>query len=178
MPQLSYSINPPPFIVGQVSDSREGCVIVSGLAQGLVSIGLLCANGTIGASGPQPTLADPNSTTPRTVIPLPSGTFLDDPMLDSSFVGVAIYDASRPPMTALNQYSVGDQVGIILKGPVAVVSETATTQGADVYVRVTTSGLALAGQFRMGAAAGFVKFSRGRWDFTTTGAGVSRLVIW
>src|SRR5579859_5091583 len=96
MSQLSYNLNPAVATAGMVAEYREGNIIISKIASGAVPVGLLCGPGADGEIGMQPNSADPNSVNPGQVVALPDG-LATDPMPDSVFVGVPIYDSSRPP---------------------------------------------------------------------------------
>lgn len=177
MSQLNYDLNPPNGRAGSIAEMRESNVVISKLAEGLVQVGLLVAPGTSPEVGMSPTTANPKSTTPGTVRALPVG-IVDDPILDSEFLGVSLVDSSRPPYTSLDEYADKDYVPVMRKGVVWVFCETAATQYADVFVRVTAGGGFNRGSFRVGAAANFVKLARGRWQTSTTASGLAILEIW
>lgn len=175
--QLTYNMNPAAAVAGMVADMRLADII-SKVAQGAVPVGLLCAAGTDAQIFPPVTLPSVLSSSPGQVIPFPAA-IADDPLLDSEWVGIPIYDSSRAPYDSTNAYSDTDPVGVLRRGPIWVNSETAiTTQYADAYVRVTAGGGFLRGSWRQGASAGFVKFPRGRWVTTNAAAGLAILEVW
>ena len=180
MSQLTYNFNPAIGRSGLVAESREANVIISKIASGLVPIGILCSPGTDAEVGMFPTTASPQSTTPGQVIQYPGNpTFTDDPILDSQFVGVPIYDASRPPMTSSDQYSDQDYVPVMRKGVLWVPVFEAITQYGDVYVwNNPGGGDPQKGTFAAGAHAGkAVKFPRGRWMTSTTASQTSLAIL-
>lgn len=175
--QLTYNFNPAVAVAGMVAESRESNIVISKIASGAVPVGLLCAPGTDGEIGMQPTSADPNSTNPGQVIALPNG-LAADPMVDASFVGIPIYDSSRAPYDTNNAYSDKDPVPVLRKGVIWVYSETAVTQYNPAYVRIAAGGGFVNGSWRDGAAGNFVKFPRGQWLTSRTTAGLAVLEVW
>lgn len=178
MSQLTYNFNPATGTAGMVAESREANVIISKVAHLLVPVGLLGAPGPDGEIGMQPNSADPNSTNPGQIIALPAG-IVPDPIPDSTWIGIPIYDSSRPPYTSLNQYADMEYVPVLRKGVIWVTSENAVTQYADVYVRVAPNGPNVTlGVFSSGVGPGKVLFPRGRWMTTNSGAGLAILEVW
>jgi len=185
--QTSYANNPAPAINGLVA-FQEGEVIWSKVAESAVPIGMLAIPGTQSLSAPAATISLATSGEAGTVKQMSSGVIADDPILDSEFVGIPIFDAALMQSSQIGTLTTGTQVvstyldkmsvPVMRKGRIWVLSENATTQFADVYVRTTVAVNAAAGSFSMSAGAGKVKFARGRWLMTTSGAGLSLLEVW
>ncbi len=179
--QLAYNFNPAVATPGEVAEYREGNIIISKVAKNAVPVGLLCAPGPDAEVGPSQTTADPNSANPGQVIALPSG-LVTDPMPDSVWVGIPIYDSSRPPYDPTNSYSDKDPCPVMRKGVIWVQVWESVTQYGDVYV--WTGGTPPAtglGTFAGAAGAGKVKFPRGRWltsATVTTGSKLAVLELW
>src|SRR6266850_2844897 len=139
MSQTAYNFNPPIARAGLVAEMREGNVIISKLASGTVEVGKLVAPGTHGQVGPSATTADPQSATPGQVKTLVEAE--TDPIDPSQWIGVSLYDASRPPYTSSNEFSDKDPVMILRKGVVWVtVPDAAVTQFGDVFVWIDPDG--------------------------------------
>ena len=71
--QTTYNLVPAVGVEGQIASDMEGTIIVPRLAQGLVPVGKLCANGTDSMTGPPLTTLSSNSTNPGQVKALPAG---------------------------------------------------------------------------------------------------------
>lgn len=177
MSQLTYNFNPAAARAGMVVNMEDAEIIESAVAEGLVPVAKLAQRGTRSMSVPSADSATAYAASPGQIKALAAG-ISDDPILDSEWLGIPIYDSSRPPYTSLDEYSDKDPVPYLRKGWLWVNSETAVTDMADVYVRVTASGGDVRGQFRAGAATNFVKFGRGRWRMTTTATGLAILEVW
>lgn len=172
--QLAYNWNPAAGRAGLVAD-MSAAKIVSRVAEGLVPVGKLASVGTRGASQP-PVAANPAyAAHPGQVIKLTVG--LADPILPSTYLGIPIYDATRAPYTALDEYSEDDPVPVLVAGPIWVTSENAVNEDADVYVRTTAAGGDVRGQFRMGAATNFSLLAGARWRMTRADAGLAVLEL-
>lgn len=104
------------------------------------------------------------------------GTSPDAPVLTlRDFPGIAMYDASREPYTTSNQYTSGDPCPVRGRGTrTYVVVEDAVNAGDPVYVRTTTSGADVAGQFGGEKAANFGVLIGARY---VTGASTDGLAI-
>ncbi len=161
MPQLTYNIAPPVGVEGMIASYMEGTVIQGFLAEGLVPVGLLCAPGTTAPSGPPLTTVSQQSTNPGQIKALPAG-IVDNPMLNSQWLGIPIYDATRQPYDGSLGYSCYDDettVPTVVKGPVMVVVEgaVAIANRGPVYVRTAVNGpLNKLGAFAPAAGAGLV----------------------
>lgn len=167
MPQLTYNIVPPVAAnEGQIASMMEGTIIVPFLAEGVVPVGLLAAPGTRSMSGPPLTTLSQYSTSPGQVKALPAG-LVTDPMADTSWVGIPIYDATREPYdTTLGYSSYADKstVPVLRRGPVWVKPEGSVSPGVAVYVRTAASGgNTILGKFAGAAGTGLVAFSKARW---------------
>ena len=179
MPQLNYNLNPGAGYPGMVAEGREANVIISKLAHLAVPVGLLCAPGPDDEVGPALNAASAQSTNPGQVIALPTG-LVANPMVDSSWTGVPIYDSSRPPYDSTNSYSDHDYVPVLIKGViwVAVDSGTPVSQG-PVYVRTAASGgLTTLGKFAAAPGTGLVAFPRGTWMTGLVQGNLAILQIW
>jgi hypothetical protein len=118
---------------------------------------------------------------------LPTGTS-DDPILDSEFIGIPLWDPASMASDQLSTASQGNftystykqfqDVALLRKGYIWVFSAQATTQFGDVYVYGTTQTNNPNGQFGFGAGTGKIKFTHGRWMMTTSAAGLSLLEVW
>ena len=84
--QTTYNLVPAVGVEGQIASDMEGTIIVPRLAQGLVPVGKLCANGTDSMTGPPLTTLSSNSTNPGQVKALPAG-IVDNPILTSQYLG-------------------------------------------------------------------------------------------
>lgn len=166
--QTTYNLVPEVGVEGQIASMMEGTIIVPRLAQGLVPVGKLCAPGTDSMTGPPLTTVSQNSGNPGQVKALPAG-LTDNPMLNSQYVGVPIYDATREPYdSSLGYacYAATAPVPVMLRGPIYVIPENvaSVTQGGPVYVRVTASGAyTVLGSFSPIAGTGLVLFPNGRF---------------
>lgn len=181
MSQTTYNFNPAIARHGMVAEEREGNIIQSKLCQTAVGVGRLVANGTNGQRGMSTTTADPLSTTPGSVVPFVEAE--TDPIADTQFVGVPIYDSSRAPYNSSNQYVQYESVPVMRKGVIWIlVPDAAVTEYGDVYVYADPDGATTyeIGTFLAGANAGTgIKFTRGRWLTSTSGAnGLAVLEIW
>jgi hypothetical protein len=177
MSQLNYNLFPAVGRAGMVAESRADNMILSKLADGLVPLGLLAAPGANAEVGTSPTAYSTTHAHPGEVKALPAG-IVDDPILDSQWIGVPVYDSSRPPMTSLDEYSDKDYVPVMRKGVLWVLTEGAVTQYGDVYVRTAPSGPNVTlGKFSFGAGAGKALFPKGRWLTSLTGAGLAVLEL-
>jgi hypothetical protein len=92
------------------------------------------------------------------------GTAPTAPVLSlRDFPGVAMFDASRMPYTTGNAYTDKDECPVIAKGRAYVTVEDAVTAGDPVYVRTTTSGADVAGQFGGEKASNFGALAGARY---------------
>lgn len=166
--QTTYNLVPAVGVEGQIASDMEGTIIVPRLAQGLVPVGKLCANGTDSMTGPPLTTLSSNSTNAGQVKALPAG-IVDNPILTSQYLGVPIYDATREPYDATLGYSCyadKQTVPVMLRGPIYVKPENVSSvvQGGLVYVRTAASGgFTVLGSFSPIAGTGLVAFPNGRW---------------
>lgn len=179
MSQLTYNFNPPVGRAGLIAEMRESNVIISKLAEGLVPVGLLCSPGTDPEIGPPPGSASAESTNPGQCIQYPgSPTFTSDPVLGSQFIGIPIYDASRPPYTSSDQYSDQDYVPVMRQGVIWIATPDTVLQFGDVYVWGNPGGGdPPAGTFASSAHGGKAYlFPKGRW-MTASNSGLAILEI-
>lgn len=164
MPQLTYNWNPAVAYEGMLADAREGQVKITRLAEGLVPVGKLCAPGTGQLTGPPLTGLSATSTSPGGVKAMTAGS---NPILGSEWVGVPLYDSTRPPYDSSLGYSCYENlkdVPLLERGALYVKPEGAVIQSTDVYVRVAVAGpLNVLGSFASGPGAGLALFSSGRW---------------
>ena len=177
--QLTYNFNPSVGVEGMIAESREGDVVVSKIAQGVVQVGLLCGPGTDSLTGPSATAASITSADPGQVINFPGS--VNSPLLPWEFVGIPIYDASRPPYDATNSYSDKDPVPVLRKGTIWVKPEAPfTDEKRLVYVRGTVAAppLNVLGRFAGTAGAGLVLLPNARWMSGCSDAGLAILEIW
>jgi hypothetical protein len=188
--QTSYNNNPPAALAGLIrrtEGTRVWSKIVDPSASGPVPLGMLCYF-SASMSVPGLTLSTAASGSAGTIVPFPSGTISDNPLLDSETVGVAAWDPAQGA-DQITTVTVGTAsysgisklmpVSVLRKGEIWCWSENAVTQFDDVYVRVTASGNFPAGMFRDGTAANCVKFSRGRWLMTlASGPGLCLMEVW
>lgn len=174
--QTSYNFNPAAAVAGMVADESEGIRVLSKVASGAVPVGLACMPATDPMAIPSLTSATALAANPGQVKAW--GTATDDPVLLSNFVGVPIYDSSRPPYDANNAYSDKDPVPVLRKGLIWVPVEAAVTQYADVYLRTAVNGgLTVIGGFAGAAGTGLSKLPNARWLSTTAGAGLAVLEL-
>jgi hypothetical protein len=158
--QLTYNIAPPAGVEGMIASYMEGTIIQPFLAEGLVPVGLLCAPGTDSMTGPPLTTVSQNSTNPGQIKALPAG-LVADPMVNASWLGVPVYDATRQPYDATLGYACYQDettVPTVVRGPVFVSPEAgAIANRGPVYVRTATSGAnTVLGKFAPAAGAGLV----------------------
>ena len=171
MAQTAYVAQNAPGIAGMLADNSP-MRIISKLAQGIVTVGTLVAPGTDSYTG----LEQPGSGDAA------SGQ-LPATLLDSQWAGIAMFDSTLPPYTVAASMTVGgyqdkDPVSVVRIGRIWVVTETATTEWHDVYVRnVTGTGTQIKGNFRDGAAAGFSLLPRARFR-STSAAGLAVVELW
>ena len=177
--QLTYNFNPSAGIEGMIAEAREGNVVLSKVAEGAVTVGLLCYPGTSSLTGPGLTSASLTAADPGQVKDYPAGVG-DNPLLPWEFVGVPVYDASRPPYSASNQYADKDPVPVLRKGPVWVKPEaTFTDEKRLVYVRTAVAGpLTVLGKFAGSAGAGLAVVPNARWMSGCTEDGLAILELW
>jgi len=168
--QTTYNVNPAPAVAGMVVDSREGTVIISKLASGAVPVGLAVAPATDPLTIPSLTGVATSPANPGQVKAWPASV-TTDPVALSTFMGIPIYDSSRPPHDSSNSYSDKDYVPVLRKGVVWVNAEGAVTQFNDVYIRTATSGgFTTLGTFADGAGTGLCKLPNARF-LTSVGSG-------
>ena len=177
MSQLTYNLNPAKGTAGMVSEYRTDNQIISKVAEGLVPVGLLADWGTQGEVGPPLNTVSQDSANPGQVKRFPLAV-ANDPLLDSDWMGIPVYDSSRPPYTALNEYSDKDYVPVLRRGSIWVLTENSSAEGDDVYVRVAVAGpLTVIGGFSSGAGPGKALFPKGRWRSSTNTAGLAILEV-
>lgn len=168
-PQTTYNLVPAVGVHGMLAASREGTVIRPFLAQGLVPVGYLCAPGTGNFVGPPLTTVIPASTSPGQVKALPAG-ITDDPILNSQFLGVPIYESTHPPYDGTLGYACYDNqttVPVLTRGPifVAVESGSAPVEEGNVYVRVAASGAnVILGAWASAPGTGLVRLARAQFN--------------
>lgn len=185
MGQTSYSINPTPAFPGMVAELREATVIISKLAQGNVPVGLLCAPGTDQEVGPSPSATSINANNPGQCVAFPVGA-QSSPLADTAFLGIPIYESSRPPYAVDangNSISVaGEPVPVLRKGTIWVDPDVSVVAFTPVYVWVNPGvGNPPAGTFTNAANGGkAVLFPRGQWlsSSNSGAAGLAILEIW
>lgn len=187
--QTSYNDNNPAALAGLIlwtEGTRVWSKIVDPAAAAAVPLGMLCY---FSASMSVPNLTVPTAASggAGTVIPFPSGTIADNPLLDSETVGILALDtaAGADQCVTITQGAVkysaiakAMPATLLRKGEIWVPTENAVTQFDDVYVRLTAAGNFPAGMFRDGASANCAKFTRGRWLMTTSGAGLALMELW
>lgn len=71
------------------------------------------------------------------------------------YLGVAVYDPMTEPYLSTSEVEDDEQLGVMVKGRVCVVTEAIVTKGAPCYVRTTESGGDVRGQVRGSPASGF-----------------------
>jgi hypothetical protein len=170
--QLTYNFNPAIGVVGMIASSRESNIVISAVAQGLVPVGILCSGqGTDDQIGMQPNSADPNSSNPGQVIAFPSGVYAS-PLPDTAFIGIPIYDSSRPPYDPTNAYQNQDPVPVLRKGEIYVRPDVVVLAFTPVFVWATPGiGDPPAGSFTGSANGGkAVLFPRGQYLSASTAA--------
>jgi hypothetical protein len=186
--QTTYLNNPVAGIAGMVS-RFEGNVIETKIASGSVPVGMLAVPGTQAMTAPGISTVGPTLGDPGTVAAFPTGASItDNPLLDSEFIGVPIYDASVMQSSQYTSITQGSNVysawvtqmavAILRKGHIWVYTDAAVTQYTDVFIYNTNTGNFLAGQFAAASGANRLKLARARWMMTTTAAGVAEVEIW
>lgn len=107
-----------------------------------------------------------------------AGFTAGDGLLGDGDSVIPIYDASREPLTSgaapnFDQYADKDPVPCLRRGSIWVNSEAATNEGDPVFVRMTTSGANVPGQFSSSPATGFAPYPKAVWRAKTSAAGLS-----
>jgi hypothetical protein len=160
MPQITYNAAPPAAVAGMLADStiikHTGSFVVEGT---LVRPGLMVSRGT---------------NKDLQAVQLASG--LGTTALGrESYLGVAAYDNTREPYSAANEYAAGDPIPVHERGDVFVQVEGAVTAGTQVFVRTTTVGADIRGQFAGGASANHAPLTGVIFVTSTTGAGIAAI---
>lgn len=183
MSQTAYTIAYKVGVEGMVADSMDPALLVASFSQGVTPVGKLCVPGTNSMTGPAtalPVLA--NGVSPGQAAPIGAG-LVADPMIDSVWLGIPIYDASLPPYdTSLGYSSYADKqpMTVLRKGHIYVAPEAgAIINMQDVWVRTAANGgLTVLGKFAPAAGTGLVKFTRGRWVSGLMQSALAVLEIW
>lgn len=184
--QLSYTNNPPAAINGMEARSGYRNLIDSKVAQGTVPIGCLATLGTTSMSVPAPLISTGSSGSSGTIQGLQA--VADNPILETEFYGVPIYDAAVMQSTmvttvgtapnAFTAYLNQMPVPVMRKGWVWVLTEGAVSQLGNVFVRTGADGIHQLGQFSGAGGAGLSQWNRGRWLMTLSAQGLALLEIW
>lgn len=185
--QTSYPNNPPAAINGLVAGLSTNTVIFSKVSVGTVPIGCLAIPGAQSMSVPAPLVSTSASGDSGTVAPFGAG-IVDNPLLDSEFIGIPIYDAGlmqTSQMTAVGSganaftaYLTQMPVPVLRKGKIWVLTEGAVSNYGNVFVRVVADGIHQLGQFSGSAGAGFATFSHGRWLMSLATQGLALMEVW
>jgi hypothetical protein len=180
MSQLTYNWNPPIGRVGMVAEMRESNVIVSKVATAATTVGLLCSPSTIAEIGMLPAATSTAAVSPGSCKPFAEVETLDD----TTFIGVALFDASRPPNGSLDSYAVGESVPVLRKGVVWVnvpdATVTAFTTTPFVWADPDGDTTYPLGTFLAGSNSGKgLAFTRGQYlTSSASGGGLVILEIW
>jgi len=182
MSQTTYNIAYPVGANGMIADSVDPWVPAATVASGLCGVGLLCSPGTDSMTGPAltlPVLA--NGVSPGQCKALTAG-LVANPMIDSVWWGIPIYDATLPPYDnslTYSAYTDKQMMTIMVKGDMYVTPEAgAIVNQQDAFVRTAAGGSGILGKWAPAAGAGIVTFTRGRYVSGLMQSGTAILRIW
>jgi len=157
MPQTTYASAPARALAGMEVDAGRVLHRSSGIVEGTgVKPGLLLARGTV----PE-----------QQVKTLPAGLGTTA-LLPKNYKGIGRYDSSREPYTS-GEYAAGDPITTNDRGDTYGILDAGATSiaGAEVYVRTTTVGADVIGQFATAASANHALLTGA--IFVTSGTGVA-----
>jgi hypothetical protein len=91
-------------------------------------------------------------------------------------LGITVFDASREPHTATDEYEATDVIPVLRRGRIWMVAEDAVTEGDDVYVRHVAAGAEELGRVRSDADGTDAAILPGS-TFRTSTSGADQLVV-